>query len=268
MAHFTVRLENLCTFVCRFRPKWIGHACILRRDRCQVPIDFFHPEEPDPVHRLPVSTTLNQTTSSVIFFIDSILYSVSDYHEEPPQRVAVIIIQDGIFTGSLLSSRPFQCIDGGRFDDHGGRAELHHLLRVSGWSSRCDDEDRNRDQRGSRRRYARISVPSTPGMLISRKTKLGVNHSPAETWQGSSHRPRAPSPQNSKHLVECIGCGTVVINDERFGHLVLQNNRAHHRHIISYQLGYSLPKTAIGQKSKKRRKQVAVRKCCLGMTRS
>src|SRR4026207_94243 len=55
---------------------------------------------------------------------------------------------------------------------------LSTFLRVSGWSSDVIMNTGTGIKRGSRRRYASTSVPSAPGILISRHTNLGIQPPP------------------------------------------------------------------------------------------
>ena len=84
----------------------------------------------------------------------------------------------------------------------------------------------------------------------------------------SEHRHRRAGPigdpglksQDVQHLTQSICCGAVIIDDQRFGQLVLQNDLAHDGHIVAWQLRNRITKATIVEESEKRRKQVVFRK--------
>jgi len=84
----------------------------------------------------------------------------------------------------------------------------------------------------------------------------------------SEHRHRRAGPigdpglksQDVQHLTQSICRSAVIVDDQRFGQLVLQNDIAHDRHIIAWQLCDRITKAAIVEKSEKRLKQVVCHK--------
>src|SRR6185503_2418366 len=70
-------------------------------------------------------------------------------------------------------------------------------------------------------------------------------------------RPKTKYPY---HLMQCIGGLTIIVNDQTFNHLILQNDVAHNRHVVTCQLRNGFSEGRISQQSEKGRKEIVIRK--------